>query len=1013
MAFMNFSHICIRRPALTIVLNLIITMIGIISYIHLPLRWIPSITPAVVAVQTEYPGASANLIENEITTPLEAGLSGVDGIQTISSHSKQGESNITITFKLGHNVNVAVEDVRSALQRASANLPADAKSPTVAKMDPDSEPTLYLAFADPHRSAKEVMDYVKQFVVPRLETVDGVASVLMFGERESALRVWLDPMKMAAANVTVDDVNNVLATQNVEVPSGQIRTPQRLYSVVTNATLTTANEFNDLIIRDNQNKTIRLKDIGHAAVDAENSDSVFRVRGQPAVALGIVPQATANPLQVSSGILKEFNQIKNLLPPGMQGSVVFNQATFIHESIANVYESLIEAIILVLIVIFLFLASWRAAFIPIITIPVCLISVFTVLFILKFSINTITLMALVLAIGLVVDDAIVMLENIMRHIESGLTPIAAALQGSREMVFPIIAMTLTLTAVYMPIAFTSGILGSVFSEFATTLAGTVLISGFVALTLSPMMCSRFLSKPKKPSRHFHVLQQKYQQLLTYILTKKLLILIGLLVIGIIGFALYRTLPSELAPLEDMNEIDAYISAPRNASAQYTDTYVKQLEAIYEKLPERDSYLSQISSWSPARAYQFISLIPQAKRKRSTEEIASALDEQVNTISGVKVTVAPPPPPLTWFSSGNGARLAMQVMSSSDYKNLHEVMQHLISAVQQSPVFLRVDTALQWDGEQFEVSINREKAADMKVPMQNITNTISTLLAGRTAGHFEYDGNQYDIIVQMDQTFLANPNIISQLYVRNNDNKMVPLSGLISVRETTSPEMLPHYDRLRSDTLYGVLAPGYTIADAVNVLQKITPQILPDNAKYAFSGQARDYLEQRGTMSFTFILAIIFIYLILVAQFESFIDPFVILLTVPFAMIGALLTLKIAGGSLNIYSNIGLVTLIGLIAKHGILMTEFANQQRLLGKNIEDAIVAAAKLRLRPILMTTAAMVLGALPLAFAFGPGSENRHQIGWVIVGGLLLGTFFSLIVVPIAYTYLATFKKEEPVSV
>jgi len=748
-------------------------------------------------------------------------------------------------------------------------------------------------------------------------------------------------------------------------------------------------------------------------VEAANIDSVFRVRGKPAVALGIVPQATANPLDVSRDILKEFAQIQKTLPQGMQANVVFNQADFIHDSISHVYESLVESILLVLIVIFLFLASWRAALIPIATIPVCLISVFTVLLLLKFTINTITLMALVVAIGLVVDDAIVMMENITRHIESGMTPMAAAIKGSREIVFPIIAMTLTLAAVYTPIAFTSGILGSVFKEFATTLAGTVLISGFVALTLSPMMCSRWLVHQDKSNRYghwlfrqFEWLQQKYQFILTKVLAKKGIVIFVLVVIAVTGTLIYRMLPSELAPTEDMSMLNVYVSAPRDASAQYTDNYVKQLESLYEKIPEMKSYLADIGSWAPSKSYQFVTLVPKDQRSRTAQEISDDLSNQVKSISGVKAFVSTPPSPLTWFTDSDGSTISMQIMTSGDYKSLHGVMTQMVSALQKNPVFMYVDSSLKWDGEQFEVSINREKAADMKVPMQNITNTISTLIAGREIGHFEFDGNQYDITMQMNQTALANPNIISQLYVRSSANQMVPLSGLITINETTTPEMLPHFDRLRSDTLHAMLAPGHTVAEAVNLLQNLAKQTLPDNTKYAFIGEAHDYLEQSGTMALTFFLAIVFIYLILTAQFESFIDPLIILLTVPFAMIGGLLLLKIAGGSLNIYSNIGLVTLIGLIAKHGILITEFANHQRALGKTIYESVIEAAKLRLRPILMTTAAMVLGAMPLALASGPGAETRHQIGWVIVGGLLLGTFFSLIVVPVAYTFMARFK-------
>lgn len=1007
---MNLVEFCIRRPAFTIVMSLIITVVGIIGYMNLPVRWIPDINFPLVSITTNYPGASASLVESQITSPIETALAGIDGVETISSRSKEGQSNIDLNFKLGRNLNAAVEDVRSALQRVSSGLPASAKQPLISKADTaNSVPIMYLAFSDEHRSDKDVSDYVKQFVTPRMQTVDGVAGVVTYGERISAMHIWLDPMKMASSNVTVDDINRVLTEQNVQVPSGQIRGASRYYSVVTNETLDSASEFNDLIIRHDQTQSVRLKDVGNAVVDAANSDSAFRAQGHAAVAIGIIPQANANPLDVAKQIKKEFAALQKVLPKGMQGNIVFDQSNYIESSVHHVYQSVFEAIFLVLIVIYLFLASWRAALIPIVTIPICLIGTCALMDWLGFSINTITLMAFVLAIGLVVDDAIVMLENIMRYIEKGMKPLAAAVQGGREIVFPIIAMTLTLAAVYAPIAMTSGILNSIFKQFALTLVFTVIISGFVALTLSPMMCARFLknhSSENGLTRRLDKLRDHYRNWLTIILAKKRWVWLGLAVVALVGYATFKLLPTELVPAEDMNQLNVFVAAPRNASYQYTDAYVKQLENIYQKMPDMESYIADIGSWGPSRSFQIINLVPKNKRHQSVVEIANDLTKEVKNFPGVDVYVYPEQSPLAWSSGSDGDNVSMEVMSSSGYKELHTVMQEMIAAAKKSPVFQRVDSKLKWDGEQFEIKIDRERAVDMNIPMQNITTSISTLLAGRTVGHFEYGGNQYDVILQMNQTALANPNIVSQLYVRSLNDKMVPLSDLVTLKETTSPEMLPHFERMRSDTLHASLAEGYTIADGVNVMQKIAQEILPDYAKYSFTGEAKNFLDSNGAMGITFLLALVFIYLILVAQFESFIDPLIILFTVPFAMIGGLLLLKIAGGSLNIYSDIGLVTLIGLIAKHGILITEFANRQRELGKTIQEAVIDAAVSRLRPILMTTAAMVLGALPLALAMGSGAETRHQIGWVVVGGLLMGTFFSLVVVPVAYTYLAKFK-------
>jgi multidrug efflux pump len=1011
---MNFTEFFIRRPAFTIVLTLLITIIGMISYNSLPVRWIPNVAPPIVSISTSYSGASASLIESEITSPIETVLSGIDGVESLTSSSRQGMSDITLTFKLGRNMNAVVEDVRSSLARLSGSLPHNVDAPIVSKADMNGTPVLFLAFSDPVRSPKDVSDYVDQFIVPRLQTVDGVALVQSYGKRTSAMRIWLDPAKMAASNVTVDDISKTLLDQNVEVPSGQIRGKDRYYNVVTNETLTSAAEFNDLIIRHDQNQVIRLRNVGEAIVAPADTDSAFRVQGSPAIALGIIPQSTANPLDVSHNVLKVFAEITKSLPIGMHSSIVYNEATFIHDSVKSVYEALIEAVIFVLLVILLFLGSWRAALIPVITIPVCLITTFALLHFFNFSINTITLMAFVLAIGLVVDDAIVMLENITRHIENGMSPFSAALKGSREIIFPIIAMTLTLAAVYTPIAFTSGLLGSIFSEFALTLAGSVLVSGLVALTLSPMMCSRLLIAAKGENNYqkwlgkkIVIIQNVYRRILMVVLAKRSKVLLVLGLVGLLGYGIYHILPSELAPMEDRDEVHVFVSAPHDASFQYTDSYVKKLEEIYKKIPEAESWLADVGG--QGSSFQLINLKPWNQRQRSAKAIADELNEKFKDIPGVRAMASVPSPPLTWFSGGQGDSVEMAVMSVGDYKELNGVMQQLVTAAKTYPGFAHVDNQLKWDREQFEVNLDREKAAELKVPLQSITNTISTLLAGKNVGKFSYGGKQYDITMQMDNKALANPDIISRLYVRSDTNNMVPMAILASIHETTNPGTLSHYERLRSDNLMASLAPGYTIADAVKTLEKIAQQILPDNMKIAFQGEAKNYLESNNKMAITFLLALLFIYLVLVAQFESFIDPLVILLTVPFAVIGALLTLEVVGCTMNIYSNIGLVTLIGLIAKHGILITEFANHARQQGQSIEEAVINAALLRLRPILMTTSSMILGALPLALAFGPGAETRHQVGWVIVGGLFIGTFFSLIVVPVAYTYLAKFKKAE----
>lgn len=1007
---MNLPAFCIRRPAFTIVISLIMTIVGIIGFTNLPVRWIPNVNPPEVTITTAYPGANARLVERDVTKVIESNLSGINGIEMLTSTSHQGESQITIKFKLGSNMDSSVEDVRSSLERVRGSLPKDAQNPVVLKADPNTNAILYMSFNDTHRDERELGDYVDRYIVPSIETIDGVGSVWEYGRRVSAVRIWLDPAKMAAANVTVDEISQLLHDQNTSIPSGQIRAGDRYYSVLTDTTLKSAEQFNDLIIRDNQNQMVRLRDIGEAKLDVEDSDSAFRINGKTGIALGVVPQSTANPLEVEKQVQAVFAQLKRSLPAGMQANIIYNQADYIRDSIHSVYESFFEAVIFVWIVILAFLCSFRATLIPIITIPVCLITTFSLLYFLGFSINTITLMAFVLAIGLVVDDAIVMLENISRHMEEGMSAFDASLKGSREMIFPIIAMTLTLAAVYAPIAFTSGLLGVLFREFTFTLAGAVIISGFIALTLSPMMCAKLLQKVNQ-GRYYRWqayqltrLQAIYQQSLTFLLSKRKWVVLSLLLIAVAGGGIYKFITSELAPAEDMGSIYVSISGPHSASFQYTDSYVKKIEAIYQGIPDISSYLSISGTNSATHAFQILILKPRKERQHTTEELISALSAKTSLISGVRVNVFAPSPPLTEVAGGDdGDSLGMVVMTTSDYRKLQQATQVMVDTLKELPTFSHVSHSLRWDSEQFQVNIDRERAADLRVSLPTIANTLSTLIAGRSIGKMD----NANIWLQMNKTALANPNIFQQLYVRNDAGKMVPLSSMITINEATTSEVYKHYGRLRADTVYLTLAPNHKISEAIQVLEKTAKEIMPDDMKYSFTGEAKSFLESSGKTAFTFLLALVFIYLVLVAQFESFIDPLVILFTVPFAMIGAMMTLKIFGGTLNIYSNIGLITLVGLIAKHGILITDFANRIREQGYSINHAIIQAAKLRLRPILMTTAAMVLGTLPLAFASGPGAESRQQIGLVITGGLLCGTFFSLIVVPIVYTYLAPFRK------
>lgn len=1008
---MNIPAFCIKRPAFTIVISLVMVIIGMIGFVNLPVRWIPNVSPPEISISTTYPGANAQVVERDITKLIEESLSGVNGIESIMSSSHQGYSDIYITFKLGQDMNTAVEDVRSNIERIRDSLPRDARTPVVVKADTNTMPILFLTFYDSKKNSREMSDYVDKYVLPSFETLDGVGSVVMYGKNISAMRISLDPSRMAAANVTVDEILQLVQEQNTSIPSGEIKSVDRNYSVVTDTFLKTPEQFNQLIIRDDDNQVIRIRDVGHAQIESEDEDNSFRIDGKSAVALGIIPQTNANPLDVEKAVQQSFARLKANLPTGMQAAVAYNQADYIKASIHSVYESFIEAVVFVWLVILLFLCSFRATLIPVITIPVCLISTFAILYFLGFSINTITLMACVLAIGLVVDDAIVMLENINRHIENGMTPMDAALKGSKEIVFPIIAMTLTLVAVYAPIAFTPGLLGVLFREFTFTLAGAVFISGIVALTLSPMMCAKILTTGKGAGKYklwfdkqLLKLQNHYRSLLQLALCKRLWVVGFLLAVTVAGSVLYHYLPRELAPSEDMDRLYVYVSGPKSASYQYTNNYVKQLESLYNANPDIKSYLTSVGSYSSSHAFQLLDIQPKSKRKLSLEQLVATLTKQTASITGVRVNVAIPPPALAEFlDADEGDNIGMVIMTTSDYRKLNFSVEAMLKDILKDPRFSHASNKMKWDTEQFQLSINRDRAADLKVPIQTISNTISTLLAGRTVGKLD-DAN---IIIQLNKSALSDPDIFQKLYVRNLSGNVLPLGHLVSVKEMSAPMVFRRYERLRSDTIDITPAPGFKMNDAINELRSVAKNNLPDDMRYTFTGEAKSFLESNGKTIVTFGLALIFIYLVLVAQFESFIDPLVILLTVPFAIIGALLTLKMFGGSLNIYSNIGLITLIGLISKHGILITEFANRQRLEGKSIHDAVLESAMLRLRPILMTTAAMVLGALPLALAFGPGAESRQQIGLVIAGGLLFGTIFSLIVVPIAYTYFAPFRK------
>lgn len=1003
---MRLTELCIRRPVLATVMNLVLILIGVIAFDRLQVREFPRSDEPIVQINTIYTGASAALMETQVTTRIEDALAGIEGIDVLRSKSMDNVSEVTVEFVAGYDFAEGLNDIRDKLGAIRGDLPVDADPPIVIKADADATPIMYLSINDPSRSALEISDYVDRFIKTDVEQTEGVASVAIFGERRYAMRAWLDPFQMGARRVTVGDMRDALLEQTVELPGGEIKSVTRNFVVLPQTQLGSQEEYNRIVIRNEDGYLVRFGDVADVVVAPEDTEGGMRLNGTVnTIGLGVIPQTTANPVDVARAVRAEIERIRRGLPPGMDISVNYDKTIFIEESINRVYRTLFEAVILVSVVVFLFLGTLRATSIPLVTIPVCLISVFGLMLMLGYTINNMTLLAMVLAIGLVVDDAIVMLENIHRHIEEGMKPFEAAIKGSGEIAFAIIAMTITLAAVYAPIGFTQGFTGDLLREFAYTLAGAVLISGFVALTLTPAMCARLLKGGAK-SRYSHWLEESfvkldhaYEKALRYFLAHRYIVGVILVVVAGGGYYFFDRMPSELAPLEDQGVVLTIIEAPTDSNYVYTDSYSRQVEALFDQVPEKERFLLAGGFPTPSNGYGVLILKPWRERERTQSDIVQDLGPKMYGIPGVQAF----PINFNPLSRGGNKDIVFVIRASASYEELNTIVQHFIQLAQKNPGLANIDSVLRIDSTQFEVDIDRDRAADLGVIIEDISVTLATMLGGGAVTEFEYDGRLYDVIFQVNEADQVNPDIINQMYVTNENEDMIPLSSLVEIREVVKPKDLQHWDRLRSGNVRANLAAGYTTSEAIEFFEQLAAEHLPANAQYAWGGDARRYLQSSGSLYLIFVLALVFIYLVLAAQFESFRDPFIILLTVPLSMAGALAMLTWAGGTLNIYSQIGLVTLIGLISKHGILITEFANQLQERGTDLVEAAIQGAKMRLRPILMTTGAMVLGAVPLALATGPGAMSRQAIGWVIVGGLGFGTLFTLFVIPVAYSLLA----------
>ncbi|SIQ86457.1 efflux RND transporter permease subunit [Aquipseudomonas alcaligenes] len=1006
---MSLSDICIRRPVFATVLSLIIVLLGLLAYQRLAVREYPNIDVPIVTVNVMYPGASPEIMESQVAQPVEDVLSGIEGLDFVSSISRSENTQITAQFRLGTDSDEAANDVRDRLGRVRSLLPDEIDEPMVQKVEADAQPVIWLAFYSERFSAMEITDVIERVVQDRLQTIPGVSEVLIRGARTYAMRIWLDPEKLAAHDLTVQDVEDALRRQNVEIPAGRIESVQREFSVLAETDLQTPEEFNQLILDDSRGYLLRLADVGYAEIGAADERTLARFNGRSAVAVGMIKQATANPLDISDGLEQALPSLRKLLPEGMEMQVSNDNSQFIRESIDNVYTTIWEAVLLVILIIFLFLRSLRATLIPLVTIPVSLIGACALMALMGFSINTLTLLAMVLAIGLVVDDAIVVLENIHRHIEQGMRPLQAAFIGSREIAFPVIAMTLTLAAVYAPIGFMQGTTGKLFTEFAWTLAGAVLVSGFVALTLSPMMCAYLLKAHSPQQRHNRLynvierglegLNQGYGRLLQRVLRAWWLVLVVLAAMLALCAWLFLGLRSELAPTEDTGTIVGSINGPDGATLGYTSRYAKQLEEAYASIPEANRYMVIVGFPTVAQGLSFMKLEDWDERERSQFEIRDELLPKLQDIPGVRAFPINRPP---LGQSARNQPVNFVIRSSLEYAELQPYVEQLLAEVRDYPGLESLDSDLKLNTPQLKVTVNREQAVAVGTDVATIGRSLESLFGSRQVTRFKQNGEQYDVLVQLQDVDRSNPDDLNRVYVRGRDGSMVQLSNLIEVRETVAPRELNHFNQLRAVTVTANVGSGYTLGQALDHLEERARAIFPADTQFDYTGTSRDFKESESGVALIFVLALVFIFLVLAAQFESFLDPLIILFSVPLSMAGALLALTLFGGTLNIYSQVGLVTLIGLITKHGILIVEFANHLLREGRELGEAVLEAALQRLRPILMTTGAMVLGAVPLAIASGAGAESRQQIGMVIVGGLLVGTFFTLFVVPTLYMLL-----------
>lgn len=1009
---MKFTDLFIYRPVFATVISLLIFVVGLSSIASLSIRQYPEIDSAQVMVNTTYPGANQSLVQGFVTQPIESAIASVEGVDYITSTSTTGQSAIVVHLKLGYDVNAAVNDINAQVQSVKYLLPDAVQDPVVQKDANKSDAIMYLAYYSNTLSPGQITDYINRVIVPNLQTVPGVAQAAIIGGKKFAMRLWLNPSKMAAFHVTSQDIANALKNKNVLSAPGKLEGKYDEISILANTNLTTVSEFNNIILKTDHNKIVRLKDVGEAVLGSQNMDVNVKANGKNSAVVAISALSTANPLTVAAGVRKLLPQLKKEFPPAFHQILLHDASKFINESIDSVVRTIVEAIIIVLIVIFLFLGTLRAVIIPIVTIPLSLVGVCLFMLWLGFSINVLTLLAMVLAIGLVVDDAIVVVENISRHLEMGQPPMKAAIYGAREIAMPVVTMSITLAAVFIPIGFLGGLTGRLFTEFAFVLAATVVLSGVVALTLSPMMSSKLLKASSLETRFTKIIDRVFQRVVSVYrkmllgtMNAKPVALVFTAIVLVACFFLYSSSKQTLAPQEDQGFMIVPSVAPSNANIDYTTKYVNQLSKIYQKMPDKQTDMTVAGMNGVDTGFSFLILNPYKTRENTVFTLQKSLNKQLAKVTGLKnFIILPPTLPGTSF----GMPIQFVIQTINNYGVLNTVMQKLLSQARKSGLFIFMNSDLKYQKPQLNVNFNSDLASTLGINSVEIANALGIIFSNAYITRFDLAGRSYEVIPQAYRKDRWNPVAIKALYVNTSSNKQVPLSSLISMDYSVVPNGLNQFQQMNSATFSATPAPGVSTSEALTFLKNTAKEILPPGMTYNYDGQLRQFVEQPG-VAYIFGFAIIFIFLILAALFESFREPLIILVSVPLCLFVALLLINVGLGSINIFTKIGLVTLIGLIAKQGILIVDFANKkQETDGLSIDEAVIEAACIRLRPILMTTAAMFFGVLPLLFTDAGLIRSEHQLAMVIMSGILFGTFFTIFVVPVFYHYLATKKKK-----